>query len=76
MQINYIFDLFIFLCVVFIRICKEIKVNVKVNYRYNVGIVLLFVIFFNLCRNKDVLVGVSMYDIRVYYDKFDLLKVC
>lgn len=76
MQINYIFDLFIFLCVVFICICKEIKVNVKVNYRYNVGIVLLFVIFFNLCRNKDVLVGVSMYDIRVYYDKFDLLKVC
>lgn len=46
------------------------------NYRYEVGIVLLFIIFFNLCRNKDVLVGVSMYDIRVYYDKFDLLKVC
>lgn len=67
---------FIFVCVVFICICKEIKVYVKVNYCYDVGIVLLFVIFFNLCRNKDVLVGVSMYDIRVYYDKFDLLKVC
>lgn len=63
-------------CVVYICICKEIKVFVSVNYRYDVGIVLLFVIFFNLCRNKDVLVGVSMYDIRVYYDKFDLLKVC
>lgn len=64
------------MCVVYICICIEIKVFVSVNYRYDVGIVLLFVIFFNSCRNKDVLVGVSMYDIRVYYDKFDLLKVC
>lgn len=67
---------FLCVCVVYICICKEIKVYVKVNYCFDVGIVLLFVIFFNLCRNKDVLVGVSMYDIRVYYDKFDLLKVC
>lgn len=74
-MIDKLYFWFIF-CVLYIRIYKEIKIYVSVNYRYDVGIVLLFIIFFNLCRNKDVLVGVSMYDIRVYYDKFDLLKVC
>lgn len=74
-MIDKLYFWFIF-CVLYTRIYKEIKIYVSVNYRYDVGIVLLFIIFFNLCRNKDVLVGVSMYDIRVYYDKFDLLKVC
>lgn len=76
MQINHISDLFIFLCVAFTRTCKEIKVYVKVNHRYDVGTVSLSIIFSNSCRNKDVPAGASMHDIRAHHDKSDPSKVC